>query len=172
MRKLALHFSFFLLALFAATTARSQLITLDPERTGHAATLLQSGKVLITGGANESAVLASAVLYDPTTGVVTPTGSMTTVRENHTSTLLPDGRVLISGGDLGGTPAVLLQTAETYDPTTGTFTVTPQGMREKRTQHAATLLADGTVSSWAGAKAQISSIRRTTALARHWGVRF
>ena len=100
------YLSFFILALFAATTAPAQLIPLAPERTSHAATMLQSGKVLVTGGVNESTVLSSALLYDPATGAFAPTGSMTTPRENHTSTLLPDGRVLITGGDQGGTPLV------------------------------------------------------------------
>src|SRR5204863_8776117 len=107
-----------------------------------AATHLQSSKVLISGGVNETATLASAILYDPATGLFTATGSMVTARANHTSTLLNDGRVLIAGGDNSG---VALQTAEIYDPFTGTFTLTRQGMRVARTQHTATLLPDGKV---------------------------
>ena len=59
-----------------------------PERTGHAATLLQSGKVLITGGANESATLKSALLYDPVANIFTAAGAMIAARTDHTSTLL------------------------------------------------------------------------------------
>ena len=144
-KKRFLSLSLLLLAL-VASTVRAQLITLAPERGAHAATLLQSGKVLITGGVNESGILASALLYNPATGLITSTGSMTTPRENHTSTLLNDGRVLITGGDQGGIPPVTLQSAEIYDPATGTFSETPQGgLREKRTQHIAILLNDGTV---------------------------
>jgi hypothetical protein len=54
--------------LIGVTTTRAQIV-LSPERTGHAATLFDSGKVLITGGIN-SATLNSALLYDPT-GVTT-----------------------------------------------------------------------------------------------------
>ena len=142
----------FIFALFGAATAQSQLINLSPERGRHAATRLLSGKVLITGGVNEGTVLTSALLYDPASGIFTPTGSMMVPRENHTSTLLPDGRVLITGGDQSG---VLLQSAETYNPVTGTFTMTPQGMRVARTQHTANLLNNGTVLIVGGKSADI-----------------
>src|SRR6202162_1098502 len=68
------------------------------ERATHTATLLQDGKVLITGGFNNTEVLATAELFDPATGTFTPTGAMTTVRFSHTATLLADGKVLITGG--------------------------------------------------------------------------
>jgi N-acetylneuraminic acid mutarotase len=129
----------------AARSASSQLIQFEPERTGHAATRLESGKVLITGGVNETSVLASALLYDPATGAITGTGSMTKPRQNHTSTLLNDGGVLITGGDQGGDPTVVLQSAEIYDPAVGVFTATSQGMSNPRTLHTATLLPTGTV---------------------------
>ena len=44
------------------------------------ATLLPSGKVLITGGYDGSGVLSSAELYDPASSTFTATGSMTTRR--------------------------------------------------------------------------------------------
>jgi len=133
-------------------TLRAQTIPLGTERTGHAASLLQSGKVLITGGLNETTYLDSALLYDPATGLITPTGSMVAARANHTSTLLNDGRVLITGGE-DGTGA--LQTAELYDPVAGTFALTRQGMKIVRTQHTATLLSDGTVLVEGGKSADI-----------------
>ncbi len=120
----------------------AQTIPLTPERTNQAASLLGSGKVLITGGLNETATLDSALLYDPGAGTIAPTGTMTTPRANQTSTLLPDGDVLITGGDQNGTA---LQSAELYDPTTGLFAQTFQGMRVPRTKHTATLLPNGQV---------------------------
>src|ERR1700693_2047363 len=139
------------------------------ERATHTATLLQDGKVLITGGFNNTEVLATAELFDPATGTFTPTGAMTTVRFSHTATLLADGKVLITGGSDNlaalafhdSQPATLhakgeahaadgsissydLATAELYDPSTGTFTATGS-MSEERSEHTATLLADGKV---------------------------
>jgi WD40 repeat protein len=86
-------------------------------RSGHTATLLANGKVLVAGGPD-----ASAELYDPASEMFTVTGAMTLARSGHTATLLADkalpnyGKVLVSAGGS--------QTAELYDPTTGMFTAT------------------------------------------------
>jgi hypothetical protein len=102
----------------------------------HAATLLSDGRILITGGCNGNASLASAEIYDPATGMFVPAGDMTAPRCTHTATLLLDGRVLIAGG--------FNSTAELYDPATGTFTRTGD-MLNARVGHSATLLPDGRV---------------------------
>ena len=139
------------LLVLSAAGIQAQTIALHPERTGHAATLLLSGKVLITGGVNEDVVLADALLYDPVTKTFTPTGSMTLARTSHTSTLLPDGRVFIAGGE----DNIALKTAEIYDPVTGVFTKTVQNMKVARTQHTATLLPDGQVLLVGGKNAEL-----------------
>ena len=106
-------------------------------RVFHTATLLNNGKVLVTGGHD-----ASAELYDPTSGAFAATGSMSVGRTSHTATLLADGTVLIAGGhNVSGA----LATAELYDPNHGTFTPTTGTMAAARTSHTATLLANGKV---------------------------
>jgi hypothetical protein len=144
-----------LFALLGTGPAHAQpSIALTPERAGHAETRLNSGKVLITGGENETAWLNSAVLYDPTSGTFTPTGNMISPRAFHTSTLLADGRVLITGGEQGsGLP--LLKTAELYDPRTGQFTLTASRMTIAREKHTATLLPDGRVLIVGGKQADL-----------------
>ncbi len=116
---------------------------------GRTEILLTNGEVLFAGGVNDNGFpYANAQLYDPSTGAFTPTGDMTKARDNHTATLLPDGTVLIAGGglDVYGPPPCCVsdQTAESYDPITGTFgSVT--SMTAGRGYHTATLLNDGRV---------------------------
>ena len=67
-------------------------------RGGDTATLLADGRVLVAGGTNGSAGLASAELYDPQTRAFSPTGSMKVRRNGGTATGLDNGMVLITGG--------------------------------------------------------------------------
>ena len=116
-------------------------------RSGHTATLLRNGKVLVVGGTSTgSDHLDSAELYDPATGTWSLTGYMSVPRGSHTATLLADGRVLVAGGFAGATPAAFHFTnaAELYEPATGTWTQTGS-MGTVRIAHTATLLQDGRV---------------------------
>lgn len=115
----------------------------------HTATLLQSGKVLITGGVllASSSPTSTAEIYDPATGSFTGTGGMTKAREEHTATLLADGKVLIAGGESPGSGSSDLlptATAELYDPSTGVFSAAGS-MTKARSLHTATLLPSGRV---------------------------
>jgi len=138
-------------------------------RAGHTATLLPSGKVLIVGGENDQGVLATSELYDPQTNSFALSGSMAVPRSRHTATLLANGKVLIAGGSSekalfpGGIGGIPMQTAELYDPSTGTFQFTVS-MQTGRIGHTATLLPDGTVliaggyKDWVGSPVIVGSL--------------
>ena len=112
-------------------------------RSGHTATLLKNGKVLIAGGwTGRYNLRRSAELYDPTTGIFTPTGDMVIERAGNTAALLADGRVLVAGGEDSGENA--LASAEVYDPSTGKFARTGD-MTEPRGEATATALRNGKV---------------------------
>lgn len=113
--------------------------SMSTPRTGHAAVLLQNGKVLVAGGAeSDNHNLASAEIYDPVTNKWTATGSMLTPRIASSAVVLKDGRVLVTGsGDSWNK-------AEIYDPARGAWRATGN-MTAPRTKHAATLLPDGRV---------------------------
>jgi hypothetical protein len=107
-------------------------------RSSHLMTLLNSGKVLVTGGSTPLSSLSSAELYDPATGIFTATGSMTTGRGEDTATLLNNGKVLMGAG------FNVFGSMDLYDPATGLFTAT-DNMTTSRSQHSATLLNSGKV---------------------------
>ena len=102
---------------------------------GHTATLLANGKVLLAGGVNEDCgYFSNAELYDPSADTFTATSNMTLARAGHTATLLPDGTVLIAGGDSGDGSGPS-HNAELYDPSSGTFYRHGQPGRRPRIAH-------------------------------------
>ena len=117
-------------------------------RTCHSTTLLANGDILIAGGATDltaKAPIALAEILKTGTGVLQPTGNMTVARCGHTATLLQDGRVLITGGEAPTeTNVFATQSAELYDPVSGTFA--PAGnMTLPQVDHTAILLLTGKV---------------------------
>ena len=118
------------------TVKNSQGNAMAIGRTLHTATRLLDGRVLICGGLGIEVVPAAglkpsasemktAYIFDPKTSSFAATGSLNTARREHGAVLLGAGQVLIAGGyssalnqGAGGT----LQSAELYDPSTGTFT--------------------------------------------------
>jgi hypothetical protein len=124
-----------------ASNSIEPIASLAHERSGHTATLLSDGRVLIAGGYDGS-YLQSIEIFDPSTRRFRAAGSLVETRSEHTATLLPDGRVLFIGGV--GTGWTFLRSAELYDPATGrSASVGP--MNVSRESHTATLLMDGRV---------------------------
>ncbi|HSB18709.1 MAG TPA: kelch repeat-containing protein [Anaeromyxobacteraceae bacterium] len=117
----------------------------------HSLTVLADGRVLAAGGcANAEGpgvscqAKDSAEIYDPATGIWTPTGSMNEARAEPGAVLLLDGRVLVAGGWDG---VVGLETsAELYDPATGRWTPTRDmawGRNASAMSHCLVLLPSG-----------------------------
>ena len=114
-------------------------------RSGHTATLLQNGNVLVVGGAVDEGgfdnVPSRAELYNPISDSWREVGA-DVFRAGHTATLLPNGKVLIAGGN---NP----QGVRLYDPATETFIGTGY-LTAGRFAHTATLLPNGKVLIAAG----------------------
>jgi hypothetical protein len=116
--------------------------TMETARESHTATLLDNGLVLIAGGDDRSASLATAELFNPGTHSFAPIGDMADARARHTAIALTDGKVLVSGGRNASGSA--LATAEIFDPANGSFAPTGS-MNIARESHTATLLGSGKV---------------------------
>lgn len=94
--------------------------SMSTARNLHSATLLADGRVLVSGGYDNSGNASdSAEIYDPQTNSWAVTTSMSTGRRSHKSLLLPDGDVLVLGGyDRNN---VITTSVERYNPTTRTW---------------------------------------------------
>ena len=128
--------------------------TMSDPRWSHTQTTLGDGRVLVAGGRNFQSpaipgakVLDSADIYDPNTDAFSPTGPMNVPRRSHKDILLDNGMVLITGGgDSVSTGATMpLDTAEIYDPATGTFRLLTSTMTVPRQFHTMVKLPDGKV---------------------------
>ncbi len=109
--------------------------SLRTPRIGHAATLLADGRVLVSGGTSNGVTLATAEIYVPAADVFEAVAApMAAGRSGHTANLLANGQVLLAGGDSAGT-------AESFDPTSQTFSPIGQ-MAARRAGHAASTLGE------------------------------
>ncbi|HEY2711187.1 MAG TPA: kelch repeat-containing protein [Chthoniobacterales bacterium] len=107
------------------------------------AVMLPDGSVLLAGGQDRNAQATSnAELFDPATKSWSPAANMGSVRRSFTATLLSNGMVLVAGG---GEYPPFNPTAQLYDPTTDTWTLTGNPIVAKRAGATATLLPNGKV---------------------------
>ena len=90
-------------------------------RSGHAATRLDDGHILLSGGYKADLPsqdhLASAEVYDPADGRFSGAGRLKSRRAGHRALPLSDGTVLIIGGGGLEQPST---SVESFDPATGT----------------------------------------------------
>jgi WD40 repeat protein len=114
---------------------------LDP-RSGHSATLLPDGTVLIAGGMRRNqGFYRSAEVFDPASNKFRRVGDMALARVGPAAVLLPSGKVLILGGWVGHDTT---DEVEEYDPATKKFAVAGK-MTTKRARPSVTLLRNGDV---------------------------
>lgn len=121
--------------------------TLATPCTGHQATSIPGGGVLVTGGYGASGQpLAAAQLFDPTSLSFGSALAMTTARANHTATayLLSGSAYVLVAGGTGSSGA--LASGEIYVPGTG-FVALAAAMPSARQLHAANAVPSGTGSA-------------------------
>jgi len=138
----------------------AQIGAMISARVGHSVTRIGAGVLILIAGGQDDAgnYLATAEIYNPATGIFTPTGNLITARAGHTATSLLNGQVLIAGGTNSGG---LLSSVEIFSPGSGTF-IAPSGPRSTlttaRSGHAAALMADGRILITGGADAGDAAI--------------
>jgi len=116
---------------------------MNSRRSGHTATTMVGGRVLIAGGFNnEDDYHAFCDIFDPTDDTLTAAAAMPGAHWMHEAHLLDDGRVLVAGG----ANALMSYTRDCclYDPATDTWSATGS-MREARKNPASVKLPDGRV---------------------------
>jgi hypothetical protein len=143
-------------------------------RFGHAMTLLNDGRVLVTGGfadwtnagtsfaARLNTAADTTAVWDPLTDTWKSLPAMASPRAGHSQTLLADGRVLVAGGVSGGHQMSqsgfvyevphFTSSAAVFDPVSELFTPTPP-MLQAVGFHGASRLPNGTVLVTGGASA-------------------
>lgn len=127
-------------------------------RSNHTATLLNNGKVYISGGHNGTNYLNSTEVYDPIANTFTSRANMTSMRAFHSNILLNDGTVLIVGGY---NSTSYLNTAIIYNPSTNSYSSTSNNMSDARGYPSLTLLNNGKVLIVGGANQRTGSLQPT-----------
>jgi hypothetical protein len=117
---------------------------LNEHRSGHTATLLPDGRVLITGGSQTDSpgighYLTACEMYDPETGVFSRVQDLHYERMEHQAVLLKNGLVLVVSGAWDG------DYGELYDYNTDEWTLTGSMTEVRRNNITATRLRNGKV---------------------------
>lgn len=112
-------------------------------RAYHTASLLQNGRVMVTGGMDsDGKPLASVEVFDPRQNKWVDGPPLKIARSGHTASVLPDGSILVVGGtDAAGNTIAL---AERWLASTNTWSFAGE-LTEARAQHQTTVLSTGDV---------------------------
>jgi YVTN family beta-propeller protein len=107
------------------------------------AAMFRPGRILQFGGNSNGAIVIDITSGTP---VITPTQSMSTQRRLVNAAVLPDGKVLATGGSqVNNELTGVNNSAEIWDPTTGTWRQGPNGQRPRLYHSMSLLLPDGRV---------------------------
>ena len=113
------------------------------------ASLLPDGSVLMAAGRHGATPTKRSDIFDSASETFSVTGDMNLQRKRHRANLLANGTVFVSGGAPGSNGTTIpdsgTPTCEIYNPATGIFTYTSEEMNVGRTEHEATVLANGKV---------------------------
>jgi hypothetical protein len=105
------------IATWVSASSSEQVKAIDnliTPRTGHTATTLSDGRILVTGGRDaDGHLVAGSEIFDPETQTSSASAALHTARVDHSATVLADGRVPVAGGT-GASGA--LSSAEIFDP--------------------------------------------------------
>lgn len=120
-------------------------------RSGHTATLLKDGRVLVVGGNVSTSPTSdyfykSCEIYDPLIDQWKIVDSLKYPRTHHSAALLPDGRVLIISGHYAVSyPNITyLKSCEVYDPINNIWTET-DSIKLPQSGNSLVMLADGNI---------------------------
>ncbi len=138
--------------------------SLATARFAHSATTLLDGTVLIAGGAttgsNGTVDLASAEVFDPTTGAFSTVGAnLATARQGHQAFLLPNNNnVLIVGGTSAGQP---VGASELFSAWQGTFAATGANVTPRSGATGSAMKQDGLLLAAGGSDASGNALAST-----------
>src|SRR5947207_12662678 len=99
--------------------------TMHVARSGHQATLLIDGRVLVTGGSDDQGkAIGLAEVFNLASRAWSVAATNLVPRVGHAAVLLDDGRVLVVGGVPSVSSCEPIGSAEVYDPSTDRWSIT------------------------------------------------
>jgi N-acetylneuraminic acid mutarotase len=111
--------------------------------------MLINGNIVIAGGENNNQALASTEVYSTVSGSWSYAGNLNVARANASAVRLPNGSILVAGGCVASCLGAVTPSAEIYNPTSETWSITGSMLRG-RTYFGMVLLPSGKVMAVGG----------------------